>query len=74
MSDWKLGRRIAVACLLLFLLGCTATSWGDEFTFIASVDRTVVSLDEELTLTVLVEGSGIRGVGNPQLPPLQDFP
>lgn len=59
--------------LFLLLFGWYTQTWADELNFTATVDQTTMRLDEELRLTVSVSGAGIRGVGEPKLPPLNDF-
>lgn len=59
--------------LFILLLIWSESLLAEEFSFTASVDRTAVELDEELRLTVSVSGTGIRGVGEPKLPSLEDF-
>jgi len=63
----------SIGFLLISLLIWPEGPRAEEFSFIASVDRTTLELHEELRLTVSVSGSGIRSVGEPKLPPLKDF-
>ena len=47
--------------------------WGEELTFVASVDRTRVGLDERMVLTISVSGQDIGGIPEPELPSLEGF-
>lgn len=69
----KVVGNIAFSLLLLLLSSWFTHTWADELSFTASVDRTTMQLDEELRLSISISGTGIRGVGNPELPPLKDF-
>jgi BatD DUF11 like domain len=55
--------------LLLLSIFTAATGWGGEVAVQARVDRTRISLDETLRLSVVVSG----GPGTVDLSPIQDF-
>jgi len=61
----------ALATVLCLVLPPAAAA-DDDITVRAHVDRTVVSLSDQLVLTIEVEGT-MRQVGTPRLPPLDDF-
>ena len=63
---------LAVLVLMAALSGSPAAQ-DEELTFIASVDRTQLGTDDQLTLTVSVSGSDIGGIPEPMLPELEDF-
>ena len=65
-------RRIAIIAIvaLAVALGATCRASADEIEVRASVDRTTLSMYEYLRLTVSVSGVGMRGAGQPQLPPM----
>lgn len=58
-----------IATILLGFILVIAT----EINFTASVDRTQVGLDDQIQLTVSVQGQDIGRVPNPELPDLTDF-
>jgi tetratricopeptide (TPR) repeat protein len=68
------GRLFAVAGALA--LACAAVTAApaaaDEPTVRAEVDRTQITLDDRITLEVIVEGR-VRSIEDPQFPPLDDF-
>ena len=64
---------LLAALALLAAFPGQSHSQNEELTFIASVDRTRLSLDEHLVLTVSVSGSDIGGIPEPMLPELEDF-
>lgn len=64
---------LLAALLLLAALPGQSRAQDEELTFIASVDRTRLGLDDHLVLTVSVSGSDIGGIPEPILPELEDF-
>jgi hypothetical protein len=64
---------VLTALLLLATIPGPVRADDEELTFIASVDRTKVGLDDHLVLTVSVSGSDIGGIPEPMLPDLEDF-
>ncbi len=73
MVFWKIRGAATFALLFLLFSSWCAHTWGDELNLTAFVDQTTMRLDEELRLTISVSGTGTRGVGEPELPPLKDF-
>jgi hypothetical protein len=75
----KTGNRLHRNCVLLtapalLVLVCGAAGVrAQEFSFNASVDKATLGLYDQLTLTISASGSGITSVGEPKLPPLDDF-
>ncbi|MEO0115106.1 MAG: BatD family protein [candidate division WOR-3 bacterium] len=61
-------KKLIVTILISFILVVAA-----EINFTASVDRTQVGLDDQIQLTVSVQGQDIGRVPNPELPDLVDF-
>lgn len=58
-------------CLLLLLVPLSVT--GQEISVTAEVNRTRVTVDETLILTISVSGSDLGDVPNPGLPDMQSF-
>jgi len=58
--------------LLCLVLLCSIT-FAAEINFTASVDQTSVGIDDQIQLTVTVQGQDIGRVPNPELPALADF-
>jgi len=56
---------------VVVLIPCSAGA--EELTFLASVDRTRVGLDDLFTLTVSISGTDVGGIGEPALPSLEEF-
>ena len=67
-----MNRRI-YSCLILFLLAGTPSVSGQEISVTAEVNRTRVTVDETLILTVSVSGSGLGDVPQPVLPDMKSF-
>jgi hypothetical protein len=67
----RTGRTIGLALLVLTAVGALPAR-ADDISVSSRVDRTVVSLSDQLVLTIEVEGT-MRQVGTPTLPPLDDF-
>jgi len=68
----RTGRAIALTVLIVMLLGA-GSARADDLTVRARVDRTIASLNDQVTLTIEVQGT-MRQVGAPKLPPLDaDF-
>ncbi len=69
------GRWQAILCLMvglgLYLL-FVPMGRAQDISFNTSVDRTEVSLDEQITLTVSVTGA-VKSISEPELPPLNEF-
>ncbi|MCJ7507137.1 MAG: BatD family protein [candidate division Zixibacteria bacterium] len=64
-----------VGCLVwifIFIIAGLNSTWAKEITFSASVDKTEVSLDDQITLTIQVSGD-IGNIPIPTLPSLKDF-
>ena len=59
--------------IMLIFMTYASTVWGEELTFVASVDRTRVGLDDRLVLTISVSGQDIGGIPEPELPALNGF-
>ena len=66
----KTGRNLALVAFLAAITLITATA-GAEITVSAFVNRTTVSVDQPVTLTIEVEGT-MRSVPEPVLPPLDN--
>jgi hypothetical protein len=65
------GQRSKLILVLCFAL--LSTLYGAEINFTASVDQTSVGIDDQIQLTVTVQGQDIGRVPNPELPDLPDF-
>lgn len=63
--------KILVVCVVLLL--CASLSSGDEPLLSAKVDKTALSPDDSLTLTVTINTEGVILSGEPDIPPLDDF-
>jgi hypothetical protein len=63
---------LAALALLAISIG-PALAEEEKLTFIASVDKTRLGLEDHLVLTVSVSGSDIGGIPEPMLPDLKDF-
>ena len=63
---------VVLAVGLLLCLSLVPVGWAQDINFEASVDRTEVSLDEQITLTVSVSGN-VKSIPEPVLPALNDF-
>ncbi len=57
--------------ILWFVFLCTL--YGAEINFTASVDQTAIGIDDQIQLTVSVQGQDMGRVPNPELPDLVDF-
>jgi hypothetical protein len=64
-------KKIVLSLLVLFLL-FTSNSFSQAINFQATVNRTEVSLDDQINLTISVSGN-ISSVPKPTLPALADF-
>jgi len=64
----RIGNLTAILIFLLFAALC-----GADISFTASVDRTTISEGEQVQLTLTLEGSGISGAPQPELPPMPDW-
>ena len=69
MGSWKL-KLLFISSFLLIGLEMVR---GGELTFIASVDKQRLSLNEQLTLTVTVSGKDVGSVAEPEPPSLEGF-
>jgi hypothetical protein len=69
MRTCKIGE-LFIFFLLFFRVGGAG---GGELSFIASVDKTRLSIDEQLTLTVTVSGKDVGSVSEPEPPALTGF-
>ncbi len=58
---------------MIWLLLAVEGILGGELSFIASVDKTRLSIDEQLTLTVSVSGKDVGAVSEPEPPSLDGF-
>jgi hypothetical protein len=67
---WK--REFALVAGLMCLLLLAQLGLAQNIEFEASVDKTQVGIDEQITLTVSVAGD-VKSIPQPQLPPLGDF-
>ncbi|HEX9916144.1 MAG TPA: hypothetical protein VGB16_00250, partial [candidate division Zixibacteria bacterium] len=64
-----------IGCLVwifIFIIAGLNSTWAKEINFSASVDRTELSLDDQITLTIQVSGD-IGNIPTPTLPSLKDF-
>lgn len=59
--------------VLLTLTLFNFSIWAQDISFEASVDKHVLGIDEQVTLSVVISGSSLSGIPAPQLPPLKDF-
>ena len=85
-GDWSLGsgvwslqsvvcslqKRIILSVGLFLFLFLTQFCFAQNISFNASVDKTQVGLDEQITLTVSVSGD-VKSIPQPELPPLDAF-
>jgi hypothetical protein len=69
---WSLQKRIILFVELFLLLFFTQFCSAQNISFNASVDKTQVGLDEQITLTVSVSGD-VKSIPQPELPPLDAF-
>lgn len=69
MRSWKVNSFLIFLLLIIGLKGVQ----GGELSFIASVDKTELTIDEQLTLTVTVSGKDVGSVSEPETPPLDGF-
>lgn len=65
-------RTVAILSLLFILIAMRSTAWAQEIELSAEVDRSSVSLNEQIMLYVTVRGD-INNVPEPVLPNLSDF-
>jgi len=69
------GRRtvcLILAICLFWLLFLNQPSLSQDISFNASVDKTEVGLDDQITLTISVSGN-VKSIPQPQLPSLESF-
>ncbi len=64
--------KIMLTSFILILSGFNCL-FAAEINFTASVDRTTIGIDDQIQLTVSVQGQDIGRVPNPELPDLVDF-
>ena len=76
---WSLGsavcnlqKRITLFVELFLFLFLTQLCFAQNISFNASVDKTQVGSDEQITLTISVSGD-VKSIPQPELPPLDDF-
>ena len=70
-SRW-IGSFVAIGLLTVLWLLVPVVYAQEDVSFTASVDKTTLSLDDQLALTLTVEGQ-MRSVPEPTLPPLEGF-
>jgi len=70
VGSWQ--KRIILAIKLFLFLFLTQLCFAQNISFNASVDKTQVGLDEQITLTVSVSGD-VKSIPQPELPPLEEF-
>ncbi|MFQ6002462.1 MAG: BatD family protein [Candidatus Zixiibacteriota bacterium] len=63
---------LAISFLLSFSLFLIKPSFSQDISFNASVDKTEVRLDDQITLTISVSGN-VKSIPRPQLPSLEGF-
>jgi len=66
----RIGKIVGVFAIILI---CASLSAGDEPLLTAKVDKTALSPDDSLTLTVTITTEGTSLSGEPEIPPLEDF-
>ncbi|MEW6609157.1 MAG: BatD family protein [bacterium] len=59
--------------LFLNLIFFSSGLGAQEISFEASVDKNILGIDEQLTLSITISGGNLSGLPIPQLPPLKDF-
>ncbi|MEW6097094.1 MAG: BatD family protein [bacterium] len=64
---------IILYILLLTLTFFNSNIWAQDISFEASVDRHVLGINDQLTLSVSISGGNLGGIPSPQLPPLKGF-
>jgi hypothetical protein len=69
---WSLKKGIILSIVLFLLLGISPSCFAQNISFKATVDKTEVSLDDQITLTISVSGD-VKSIPQPQLPSLNDF-
>jgi uncharacterized protein (DUF58 family) len=72
MPAGRLQTTLGLIVGLLLFLSFVPIAQAQDINFEASVDRTEVSTDEQITLTVSVSGN-VKSIPEPELPPLNDF-
>jgi uncharacterized protein (DUF58 family) len=72
MPVGRLQTTLSLIVGLLLFLSFVPMAQAQDINFEASVDRTEVSIDEQITLTVSVSGN-VKSIPEPELPPLNDF-
>jgi hypothetical protein len=72
MPAGRLQTTLGLLVGLLLFLSFVPLARAQDINFEASVDRTEVSTDEQITLTVSVSGN-VKSIPEPELPPLNDF-
>jgi hypothetical protein len=72
MPVGRLRATLSLIAGLLLLFSFVPTVHGQDINFEASVDRTEVSTDDQITLTVSVSGN-VKSIPEPLLPALNDF-
>ena len=65
--------KIALIVTLIFGLLIVSLVSADDLALTASVDRTTVGLEDQLTLTISASGSGFESLPEPELPALDNF-
>jgi hypothetical protein len=63
---------LAIGLFLSFSLFLIAPSFSQDISFSASVDKTEVRLDDQITLTISVSGN-VKSIPQPRLPSLEGF-
>lgn len=59
--------------VLLTLTFFNFSIWAQDILFEASVDKHVLGINDQVTLSVAILGSNLSRIPAPQLPPLKDF-
>ncbi|NIQ00419.1 MAG: hypothetical protein GWM98_08280, partial [Nitrospinaceae bacterium] len=55
----------------VFLLSSLAIAWGNDISLSATVDKTELTLEDSLRLSLTIEG--VQNAPRPELPPLPHF-
>ncbi len=72
IAVWSLQKRIILIVGVLLVLFLIQLASAQNISFDASVDKTQVELDEQITLTISVSGN-VKSIPQPELPPLDEF-
>jgi hypothetical protein len=73
MSIDKEPLKIMKSRIILLLLGCAFSGWSQQLSLRASVDRTELSVNDQLVVTVELQGEGANTGIQPELPDVSEF-